>query len=184
MSASRDTGVVIRILREEDAEPLARVLQANRQWLSQWEPIRDEEYFTVEGQRRIIDDALLLYSGGVHLPCAILRHGELVGRINVNNIVRGSLQSGDVGYWVAESAGGKGVATIAVEAVVTISFRTLNLHRVGANTLVHNVRSQQVLEKNGFERIGLAPKFLRIDGVWQDHVMFQRLNPDWFAGRS
>jgi [ribosomal protein S5]-alanine N-acetyltransferase len=170
--------VVVRILREEDAEPLTRVLRANRKFLKQWEPTRDEGYFTVEGQRRIIDDALLLYSGGIHLPCAILRDGELVGRINVNNIVHGALQSGDVGYWVAESAGGQGVATSAVEAIVLLSFSTLNLHRVGANTLVRNVRSQRVLEKNGFERIGLAPKFLRIDGEWQDHVLFQRLNPN------
>ncbi len=176
---STDTGVVIRIVREEDAEPLARVLRANRDFLKQWEPIRGEEYFTADGQRRIIDDALLLYSGGIHLPCTIVRHGELVGRINVNNIVRGSLQSGDIGYWVAETAGGKGVATIAVEAMVALSFGTLNLHRVGASTLVHNRRSQRVLEKNGFERIGLAPQFVRIDGRWQDHVMFQKLNPDW-----
>ncbi len=51
---------------------------------------REEEYFTVEGQRRIVDDALLLYTGGIHLPCVILVDGELVGRINVNNIVRGA----------------------------------------------------------------------------------------------
>lgn len=179
MSSPEDTGVLVRIVREEDAEPLARAVRENREFLRPWEPVRDEGYFTTEGQRRIIDDALLLYSGGVHLPCTILLNGELVGRINVNNIVRGSLHSGDVGYWVAESAGGKGVATSAVEAVVRLSFGTLNLHRVGANTLVHNVRSQRVLEKNGFERIGLAPKFLRIDGEWQDHVLFHRLNPDW-----
>ncbi|GAB3265526.1 GNAT family N-acetyltransferase [Kineosporia babensis] len=174
-----DTGVVIRIVREEDAEPLAAVLRANREFLRPWEPKHDEAYFTADGQRRIIDDALLLYSGGVHLPCAIIRHGELVGRININNIVRGNLQTGDVGYWVAQSAGGQGVATIAVEAVVTLAFTALNLHRVGANTLIHNARSQRVLAKNGFERIGLAPKFLRIEGIWQDHVMFQRVNPDW-----
>ena len=179
MSSSEDAGVVVRIVREEDAEPLARVARSNREFLRPWEPARDEDYFTAEGQRRIIDDALLLYSGGIHLPCTILLDGELVGRINVNNIVRGSLQSGDVGYWVAESAGGRGVATSAVEAVLQISFTVLNLHRVAANTLVHNARSQRVLEKNGFERVGLAPKFLQIDGIWQDHLLFQRLNPDW-----
>lgn len=177
--SDEETGVVVRIVREEDARFLAWQLRQNRDFLKPWDPVRDEDYFTAEGQRRIIEDALFLYSGGVHLPCTILLDGEPVGRINVNGIVRGALHSGDVGYWVAERAGGKGVATQAVDAVVRMSFDILNLHRVAANTLPHNVRSQRVLEKNGFERIGLAPQFLRIDGRWQDHVMFQKLNPDW-----
>ncbi len=179
MSSPEDTGVVVRILREEDAAPLARLVRANREFLKPWEPAKEEEYFTVEGQRRIVDDALLLYTGGIHLPCVILVDGELVGRINVNNIVRGALHSGDVGYWVAESAGGKGVATSAVEAVQRLSFTALNLHRLGANTLVHNLRSQRVLEKNGFDRIGLAPKYLQIDGEWQDAVLYQVVNEAW-----
>ncbi|MBT0767399.1 GNAT family N-acetyltransferase [Kineosporia sp. J2-2] len=173
------TGVTVRILREEDAEPLARLVSANREFLRPWEPVRDEEYFTTEGQRRIIDDALLLYTGGILLPCVILEKGELVGRININNIVRGALQSGDVGYWVAESAGGRGVATVAVAGAVRIAFHSLNLHRVAASTLVDNVRSQRVLEKNGFERIGLAPQFLRIDGVWSDSLLFQKVNDEY-----
>jgi ribosomal-protein-alanine N-acetyltransferase len=59
------------------------------------------------------------------------------------------------------------------------SFDTLGLHRLEAGTLVRNVRSQRVLEKNGFVRFGLAPRFLRIAGQWQDHVLFQLLNDDW-----
>ncbi len=46
-----------------------------------------------------------------------------------------------------------------------------------AGTLVHNLGSQRVLERNGFVRFGLAPQYLRIAGRWQDHVLFQVLNP-------
>ncbi len=60
-----------------------------------------------------------------------------------------------------------------------LSFTALNLHRLGANTLVHNLRSQRVLEKNGFDRIGLAPKYLQIDGEWQDAVLYQVVNEAW-----
>ncbi|WP_285599168.1 GNAT family protein [Kineosporia sp. NBRC 101731] len=176
MSSPGTSGVTVRIVREEDAEPFARVVAENRDFLQPWEPIRGEEYFSVEGQRRMLDDALLLYSGGILLPCTIIEKGEVVGRININNIIRGALQSGDIGYWVAESAGGRGVATAAVAGVVRIAFDTLGLHRLAASTLVNNVRSQRVLEKNGFERIGMAPKFLKINGTWSDSVLFQRLN--------
>ena len=55
------------------------------------------------------------------------------------------------------------------------AFGPLGLHRVEAGTLVDNGASQRVLEKNGFERIGVAPSYLRIAGAWRDHILFQRL---------
>jgi ribosomal-protein-alanine N-acetyltransferase len=49
------------------------------------------------------------------------------------------------------------------------------LHRLQAATLLHNSGSQRVLADNGFERIGIAPQYLRIAGEWQDHLLFQLL---------
>lgn len=58
--------------------------------------------------------------------------------------------------------------------MVEIAFGEFELHRVEAGTLVDNIASQRVLEKNGFERIGIARRFLWINGAWRDHVLFQR----------
>ena len=58
---------------------------------------------------------------------------------------------------------------------LTHAFKKLGLHRVQAETLLDNTPSQRVLERNGFVRYGLAPKYLNIAGRWQDHIMFQRL---------
>ncbi|NLE17967.1 MAG: GNAT family N-acetyltransferase, partial [Propioniciclava sp.] len=69
--------------------------------------------------------------------------------------------------------------TRAVAEAVAIGFGALNLHRLEAGALVHNIGSQRVLERNGFTRYGLAPELVHIAGRWQDHVLFQRLNPDW-----
>jgi RimJ/RimL family protein N-acetyltransferase len=52
------------------------------------------------------------------------------------------------------------------------------LHRVEAATLVGNVPSQRVLEKNGFERIGLARRLLRIGSDWRDFFLYERLADD------
>jgi ribosomal-protein-alanine N-acetyltransferase len=57
---------------------------------------------------------------------------------------------------------------------VTFAFGTAGLHRLQAATLVDNHGSQRVLEKNGFEQIGLAPRYLHISGAWRDHILFQR----------
>jgi ribosomal-protein-alanine N-acetyltransferase len=58
-----------------------------------------------------------------------------------------------------------------------VAFVELGLHRVQAGTLLHNVGSQRVLERNGFTRIGLAQDFLKIAGRWQDHILFQLVAP-------
>jgi ribosomal-protein-alanine N-acetyltransferase len=49
------------------------------------------------------------------------------------------------------------------------------LHRIQAGTLLHNIGSQRVLERNGFVRYGLAPAYLNIAGKWQDHILYQVL---------
>jgi [ribosomal protein S5]-alanine N-acetyltransferase len=54
-----------------------------------------------------------------------------------------------------------------------VAFEELGLHRVQAATLLDNVRSQRVLERNGFVRFGVAPTYLNISGRWQDHALYR-----------
>ena len=108
----------------------------------------------------------------------VLEHdGEVVGRVNLNNLVLGALRSAAVGYWVDADHQGRGLATGAVEFACAQA-RDRGLHRVEAGTLLHNTASQRVLERCGFEPYGMAPKFLFIDGAWRDHKLFQRILHD------
>lgn len=169
---------VTRLIALDDAPALTRLLQANRDFLAPWNPVRGGEYFTEAGQLAEIRGSLSQYRQGVKLPHVILgESGTLAGRINLNNIVRGAFQSGSLGYWVSATENGRGLATGAVRDMVRLAFGELRLHRVEAGTLPHNVRSQRVLERNGFVRFGLAPRYLKIAGQWQDHVLYQLLNP-------
>jgi ribosomal-protein-alanine N-acetyltransferase len=162
---------VIRSLRPDDGEELAALYLANRDFLAPFEPTRPPEFFTADGQRERLQRQL---DGETH-PFAILDDGAIAGTINLFNIVRESLQSGAIGYWVDHARNGRGLATGAVGEILDYAFEDLDLHRVEAATLVHNVSSQRVLEKNAFERIGLARRFLRIDDEWRDFLLFQRL---------
>lgn len=168
---------VTRLIALDDAPALARLLRANRDFLAPWEPVREEEYFTVQGQRAVVREALQRHAEGSMLPHVILGEGGAVaGRINLGGIVRSCFQSCGMGYWVDAAHNGRGLATAAVGELVRLAFEELGLHRVQAETLPHNGRSQRVLERNGFVRYGLAPAYLNIAGRWQDHVMFQRIN--------
>jgi len=169
------TGIVtVRRATVDDAEALAALALANRAFLSPWEPVRPDEYFTAEYQRAALR-ALHAQDPPGTVPCVILVDGEPAGRITLNNVARGAFSSADLGYWVAQQHNGRGVATAAVAAVLDLAFGKLGLHRVQAATLLHNAGSQRVLARNGFTRIGVAPRYLRIAGEWQDHVLFQRL---------
>jgi len=167
-----------RLLQADDAPVLARILTENREFLAPWEPARDDRWFTEDGQAEEIRFKLEQHALGLVVPQVVLDDdGEVVGRISLNNVVRGAFQSGSVGYWIRSAANGRGHATAAVRSTVRTAFAELGLHRVEAGTLVHNAASQRVLERNGFTRYGLAPQYLRIAGRWQDHVLFQLLNP-------
>jgi ribosomal-protein-alanine N-acetyltransferase len=112
-------------------------------------------------------------------PMVIEDHaGALVGTLNLNSIIRGAFQSASVGYWVAQERNGEGIATAAVAAAKRVAFNELELHRIQAETLVHNHASQRVLLKNGFKQYGVAPDYLKIAGRWQEHVLFQVVSSD------
>ncbi len=170
--------VGVRLVRPEDAPDLAALLVANRAALAGWEPVREEAFFTVDGQRRTLDDALRQHAAGTAWPGLVVVDGVPAGRVNLTNVVHGAFRSGDLGYWVDAAHQGRGVATAAVRAVLRVAFGELGLHRVQAGTLVHNHASRRVLAHNGFVEIGLAPRYLSIAGRWQDHVLHQRLVDD------
>lgn len=166
-----------RLVTPDDAPVLAELVRTNRDFLAPWEPVRGEDYFTEAGQRVAIHAALAEHAHGRSLPCVMVDgDGAVVGRVNLNNVVRGAFQSASLGYWLAKAAGGRGVATAAVRDITRLAFGELGLHRIQADTLVHNVASQRVLTRNGFVRIGLAPRYLKIEGRWQDCILHQLVN--------
>jgi [ribosomal protein S5]-alanine N-acetyltransferase len=141
-----------------DADMLAALYTANRDFLEPFDPPRSEGYGTAASQRR-------------HLR-------EPAGVISVSRISRGPFQNAGLGYWVVERLNGRGIATRAVGLVCDWGFREAGFHRLEAATLVDNTASQTVLRRNGFTEIGLSPKYLFINGAWRDHILFARTVED------
>ena len=69
--------------------------------------------------------------------------------------------------------------TEAVHGACSFAFDHLSLHRIEAATLPHNEASQGVLLRCGFEEEGLARRYLKINGRWQDHRLFALLREDF-----
>lgn len=193
-----DEGFLLRPIASGDGAALAEAYRRNREHLAPWEPVRTPDFFLANVQEREVAASLRRLAEGRAIPLVVVQGepgeggGEgggdaegdpgkgasrIVGRVNLSDIVRGVFLNANLGYWIDGELQGRGLATAAVGAAVQYA-REAGLHRVQAGTLVHNIASQAVLERNGFERFGLAPRYLRIAGEWRDHVLFQRLLED------
>ena len=75
---------------------------------------------------------------GTSLPFAVRVEGRLAGQVTVDNIVRGALRSGYLGYWIDREVAGRGMASLAVALVCDHAFGAVGLHRVQADIRPEN----------------------------------------------
>lgn len=106
---------------------------------------------------------------------------ELIGGITISNVRRGIAQTAQLGYWIGQPYANQGYMSEAVRAICGFCFDQLGLNRVEAACLLNNGPSARVLEKSGFSREGIARKYLKINGRWQDHLLFALLRDDYRA---
>jgi [ribosomal protein S5]-alanine N-acetyltransferase len=103
---------------------------------------------------------------------------RVAGAINLRNIMRGAMMGATLGYGLAPDAVGNGYMTEAVRRMVRIAFEELALHRVETNIMPRNAPSLAVAERARFVREGLSPRYLQINGRWEDHVRLARTARD------
>lgn len=167
--------------RRRDAAEWSRLRMANEDWLRPWEPsstipwhLRHSAAAYRTMRRAVVRRARL----GTSVPFAVRVEGRLAGQVTVDNIVRGALRSGYLGYWIDRSVAGRGMASLAVALVCDHAFASVGLHRVQADIRPENGPSQRLVERLGFRREGLLRRYLDIDGAWRDHVAYGLLVED------
>ncbi len=170
--------VVLRQLDPADAAAVAEAYARNREHLAPWEPTREPSWATAEVQLREAATRLRAHARGDGIPLVLVRGEDVVGVLNVTGTIRGSFLSANLGYWLDAALAGRGLMSTAVRIACEVARDELALHRLQAGTLLHNAASQHVLRACGFTPIGVAPRYLRIAGRWQDHLLFQRILTD------
>lgn len=173
-------GIYISLLQLVDARELLDLRLRNRDQHQQYEPLRDDDYFTLDSQQQLLKQRISDASqDSAYMFGIYLLDGKLIGQITISNIVRGVGQFADIGYFIDHEMQGKGYTSAAVQLILRYAFRSLGLHRVQAAILPHNDGSRRVLEKNGFQAEGLARRFIKINGEWQDHRTYAILAEDF-----
>lgn len=172
--------VILRPPRMADYEAWADLRQESREFLVPWEPTWPRDDLTRGAFRSRVkryvrdlrDDtayAFFLFTTAT---------GELAGGLTLSNVRRGAAQTASLGYWTGRRFARRGLMTAAVRGVLPFAFETLKLHRVEAACLPNNEPSLRLLRNAGFTEEGYARGYLKINGLWQDHVLFAILADD------
>jgi len=168
--AFRTERLTLRPLGVDEAERALAFELRNRDFFKPWEPARDSAYYTLERQRELIAEDEKQIEAFRGLRLWLFEDDRLLGTAALSNIVRGAFLSCHLGYKLDRGETGKGYMTEAIGALVTIAFEALELHRIEANIMPRNAASLKLVKKLGFYEEGLARKYLKIDGVWEDHL--------------
>ena len=171
----------LRRPRLMDWRAWAAVRGASRDFLVPWEPSWPEDALTIAAYRRRLRQISFEWRSdqGYGLFLFSKAGDELVGGVNLSNVRRGVAQTASLGYWMGGAFANRGMMGEALRALLPYAFERLNLHRIEAACLPHNKASRALLAKIGFREEGYAAKYLKINGVWQDHVLHALLAEEY-----
>jgi ribosomal-protein-alanine N-acetyltransferase len=172
--------VTLRTPQMSDYPAWAELRAASRDFLTPWEPLWAADELSRSSFRRRVRHYLrdLREDMGYALFIFSTADGALVGGLTLCNVRRGVTQACTLGYWTGAPYARQGYMTAAVRAVIPFVFDSLELHRLEAACLPSNTASIKLLERTGFGHEGLARRYLRINGVWQDHLLYALLDSD------
>lgn len=167
--------ITVKNFTPDCAEELLSYNLRNKDHLSNYEPSRDNNFYTYEVQRDILLESYKHLMNGTGLDLGIYKDEKLIGKIKISNIVYGVFKSGIIGYSMDKDFQGNGYMKEALRLVIDYAKDELELHRLEASVLIDNEKSKSVLIGCGFEEIGINKKYLFINGAWNDHITFFKI---------
>jgi ribosomal-protein-alanine N-acetyltransferase len=175
--------VVLRPLVPQDFNAWSEVRRRNGDWLTLWEPLRLPHHPDPETNREVFaarcgsrDRERL---AGSQYAFGIFIDGAFAGELNLNNVVRGAMQSATIGYWIDRARAGRSFMSESIVVLMQFAFEELNLHRLEICIMPRNSNSRRVVEKLGIREEGIAQRFLEINGAWEDHMRFGLTIEEW-----
>ena len=170
----RTQNLILRAPLASDYSAWASLRMESRDFLTPWEPVWTEDDLTRASFRLRVKRAAREIATDEAYSLFVLdaRSEALLGGLTLGLVRRGVAQACTLGYWMGQRHAGKGHMTEAVRGALDFAFSELALHRVEAACLPTNEPSRRLLERVGFTREGEARGYLRINGVWADHLLY------------
>jgi ribosomal-protein-alanine N-acetyltransferase len=163
--------ISLRVIKSRDAKTVERLVLSNREWLRPWEATNPHGPTSFDFRAQI-RGLLRQLENDEGIPFLILYKGEVVGQLNVANILHGSVSSCVIGYWIIPEVAGKGITPTAVALAMDYVYKVVGLHRVEIDIRPENKASVRVVEKLGLRYEGLKKNYIHINNAWRDHLVF------------
>lgn len=166
--------LLVRTISPSDARVLSQFYGENSKHFASWEPTSTTDLSLLENAIKAIEMWLEEHDRGTAIRFLVFLKGEeknLIGVVNFSQIFHGSFQACYLGFKIDHRYEGRGMMLEAIEVSIEHMFVQEGLHRIMANYIPSNMRSERLLERLGFVREGYAEKYLSVNGRWQDHVL-------------
>lgn len=169
------TNLTLEFLSQKNAEEIFEFEKENRNFFEAFVPSRGDEYYQPAIFQEIINSLIEEQLQDLCYMYVIRnQEGEMVGRINIVNIVQEGCRRAELGYRIGQKHGGKGYATAAVKLAVNEAFERHRMEQLDAGTSPSNMGSQIVLLKNGFEFVRREEKAVQVGDRWEDSIWFMK----------
>jgi RimJ/RimL family protein N-acetyltransferase len=135
-----------------------------------------EPYTTADAEAWVRGDPVLMEPWGNRVSFALADAGDperLLGSMSLLHMEVGG--GGEIGYWTAAWARGRGATTRAVRLLADWALAEYALHRVELIIAVENDASNRVAERAGFTREGTLRQYRQAKGIWRDHHIWSVL---------
>ena len=164
---------IIKIPDISHTSLLCDFYSSNKDNFKAWEPERNVEFYTLDYWQSQIQLSNHLFKQKQAVKMIALNKDEcqIIGTCNFSNIVFGCFLACHLGYAIDKSFEGKGFMYEIINAGIKYMHDEFKLHRIMANHITNNHRSEKLLTRLGFEKEGYAKDYLKINGKWQDHIL-------------
>ncbi len=171
--------LLLRSPQEIEGAQTCAYYRKNRDFLRPFSPKTEDTFYTEACQSALLQEQTQDWEAGRacrFFLCSKAAPDCVIGTVALSNIVRAAFCSCFLGYSMDAAQTRRGYMTEAVEQMVAFAFEKLQLHRIEGNVMPRNRASRAVLEKCGFIQEGISKQYLQINGVWEDHIHYVRLN--------
>lgn len=180
-------GVRIHTVTSADLPPYRIAVESSRPRLAPWNPVNPHD---LAYHLRMQSPTHRTFLVRAREADPVAGH-DIVGKINVTNVVRARAHSGVLGYDAYDPYAGRGLFAEGMALLVGLALapepRGLGLNRVEAAVQPGNTRSAGLLRSLGFRRRGASPDYLWLADAtgreaWRDHVLYGVTAGEWGAG--
>lgn len=157
--------MIARPATREDAASIARIYNQGI----------NDRIATFETRHRASDD-ILAWLDGAHPVVVVEDKGEVIAFASTSTYRPRDCYSGiaEFSVYVAREARGRGAGRLAMQALMREA-EEAGFWKLLSRIFVENTASRSLVQSLGFREVGVYEKHGKLDGVWRDVVIVERL---------